>query len=523
MKVLRYVIFWMALCLTFSQGYRILGVFAFQGKSHFIMFEALMKSLAKKGHQIDAITSFHLKKPLVNITELVVIPSQMKLVNNISYDQMRLILTGLPVRTVATLGGNEVCENLRLPEIQKLIHEPSKNPPYDVILMEIFGANCFAVLGHVLNIPIIGVSSSALYPWHNHLIGNPENLAILPNNLLNFINQMNFWQRTYNVLNTIFNKKYFNHLTGYQDEQIKKYVGPNLPSVRELEKSISLILVNSYFPLNGIRPITQAHIEVGGLHVQDDNSKLPPELEKWLDESKDGFIYFSFGSMIKIESFPIHILHIFYKSFGKISPVKVLMKIPNPEELPPGLPKNVRISPWLPQLKILKHRNLKAFITHGGLMGTQEAISCGVPMIGIPLFADQFINIDNYVKKNIAVKLDYENLSEDDMDAALNAILYNSTYRETARLIGQKFLDRPLNPIDTANFWIEYIVKYGKDALRSPAMDLNWWQIELLDVYAFLLLVTIVTIYITTRLILMLLNVFSSNANAKVSRAKKMK
>ncbi|XP_043682852.1 UDP-glucosyltransferase 2-like isoform X3 [Vespula pensylvanica] len=522
MKLLQCVIFWMALCLTFSKGYRILGVFPINVKSHFIMFEVLMKGLAKKGHQIDVISSFPLEKPLVNIIELAVLKSRVTLINNLSYDVMRTNFSNNGLRTIST-NCIITCEHLANPEIQKLIHDPRKDVSYDIILIEIFGANCFAVLGHVLNIPIIGVSSSALYPWHNHLIGNPENLAILPNNLLNFINQMNFWQRTYNVLNTIFNKKYFNHLTGYQDEQIKKYVGPNLPSVRELEKSISLILVNSYFPLNGIRPITQAHIEVGGLHVQDDNSKLPPELEKWLDESKDGFIYFSFGSMIKIESFPIHILHIFYKSFGKISPVKVLMKIPNPEELPPGLPKNVRISPWLPQLKILKHRNLKAFITHGGLMGTQEAISCGVPMIGIPLFADQFINIDNYVKKNIAVKLDYENLSEDDMDAALNAILYNSTYRETARLIGQKFLDRPLNPIDTANFWIEYIVKYGKDALRSPAMDLNWWQIELLDVYAFLLLVTIVTIYITTRLILMLLNVFSSNANAKVSRAKKMK
>lgn len=62
-------------------------------------------------------------------------------------------------------------------------------------------------------------------------------------------------------------------------------------------------------------------------------------------------------------------------------------------------------------------------------MGTQEAISCGVPMIGIPIFADQFANVANYVEKNIAIKLDYENLSQDDLDAALNAILHNSTYR----------------------------------------------------------------------------------------------
>ncbi|KAF7382488.1 hypothetical protein HZH68_015407 [Vespula germanica] len=338
-----------------------------------------------------------------------------------------------------------------------------------MIIRKVFAAHCFAIFGHLFNVPVIGISPPNLYPWYNSFVGNPKNLAILPNNLLPFVSPMNFWQRIYNTVSTAINQIYFNHLTEYQDEQIKKYVGPNLPGVRQLEADISMILVNSYFSLDGIRPLTQAIIEVGGLHVQDDNSKLPP-----------------------------------------ISPVNVLIKIANPEELPPGLPKNIRISSWLPQLKILKHRNVKAFITHGGLLGTQEAISYGVPMIGIPLFSDQFTNIANYVKKNIAVKLDYENLSEDNMDAALNAILYNSTYREAARKLSQQFLDRPLKPIDTANFWIEYIVKYGKDALRSPAMDLNWWQVELLDVYAFLLLTSIVIVYITIHLTLMFLNMILS-------------
>lgn len=72
-----------------------------------------------------------------------------------------------------------------------------------------------------------------------------------------------------------------------------------------------------------------------------------------MNESTSGFFYFSFGSMVKIESFPSKYLKIFYNSLGKIAPVRVLMKIPNPSELPPNLPKNIHILPWIPQVKVL--------------------------------------------------------------------------------------------------------------------------------------------------------------------------
>lgn len=75
------------------------------------------------------------------------------------------------------------------------------------------------------------------------------------------------------------------------------------------------------------------------------------------------------------------------------------------------------------------HKNIKAFITHGGLMGTQEGIYCGVPMIGIPLFIDQFTNVDLYVSNKIAVKMSHREITEEKFDNALNEILYNPIYK----------------------------------------------------------------------------------------------
>ncbi|XP_072749985.1 UDP-glucosyltransferase 2 [Anoplolepis gracilipes] len=499
-------------------GYRILGVFPLHGKSHWVMQEELMKGLAKRGHQVDVVTHFPLKKPIPNYTDISIAGSLPLVVNNISASEISGF-GSFSMAHLAYMAGTQTCQLLNHPKLRELIKNPPQDPPYDVIITELFVAPCYLAFGRHLKIPMVGTVACAFHDWLSEMSGNPLNLAYIPGLFSTYDQHMNFKERLLNVLLSNFISAQIHYYTNEQLEYVKKYFGIDVPFITDLYYDISLYLVNSHHSLHGIRPMTTNVIEVGGLHLKDDDPPSP-EVQKWLDESKDGVIYFTFGSMVRIETFPKELIEQFYTSFKKIAPVRVLMKVAKKEDLLPGLPENVMTQSWFPQISVLKHKNIRAFITHGGGMGTQEAIYCGVPMIGIPLFGDQHINIQNYVNKKVAISLQSINdVTEEKLTSALNKILKDPFYRENAQKLSKLFLDRPVTALNTSIFWVEYVAKYG-NVLQSPAIKLYWWQRHLLDVYAFILAVIVTALCIVLYVLRKLKNLlFGSSVCAKKDSA----
>lgn len=73
-------------------------------------------------------------------------------------------------------------------------------------------------------------------------------------------------------------------------------------------------------------------------------------IEKFINESTHGVIYFSLGSMIKGHTFPQEKKDAFLRAFARL-PQRVLWKWEN--ETMPGKPDNVMIQKWMPQFDIL--------------------------------------------------------------------------------------------------------------------------------------------------------------------------
>lgn len=74
-------------------------------------------------------------------------------------------------------------------------------------------------------------------------------------------------------------------------------------------------------------------------------------------------------------------------------------------------------------LMISDHENVKAFISHAGMLSTTEAAHCGVPMISIPIFGDQFANAGAAKDSGLGVVLNYRDLTKESLLNAINKVL----------------------------------------------------------------------------------------------------
>ncbi|XP_062134229.1 UDP-glycosyltransferase UGT5-like, partial [Drosophila sulfurigaster albostrigata] len=369
------------------------------------------------------------------------------------------------------------------PEVLNLIDAKDKVGKYDLLLAEQFFNEGALFLGHLYQIPIVTIATFGFANYLSPLVGVMTPWSHVPHGWKPYTPHMTLLERIDSVY-TCALEDIVRTIWHYpqQDALLQKHFAhkfDSVPSIKQLERNISAFLLNTYMPLEAPRPVSFNMIQVGGLHIQKPKA-LPTDMQKFLDESKHGVIYFSLGSQVRSADLPPEKLKIFLDVFGSLKQ-RILWKFE--DEKLPNLPANVMVKSWMPQNDILAHPNVKVFIAHGGLFGTQEAVYHGVPVLGMPVYADQYLNIKKGQAAGFALGVDYRTVTEQELRHSLTELLENPKYMDNMKRASKIFRNRPLDAMDEAMFWIDYVIEHrGAPHLVSPGLDLPWYQFYLLDI-----------------------------------------
>ncbi|XP_073275632.1 scopoletin glucosyltransferase-like [Primulina huaijiensis] len=204
----------------------------------------------------------------------------------------------------------------------------------------------------------------------------------------------------------------------FQQVEIESHFSKLLDRVRESDQRSYGVIVNSFYELE---PDYSDHFKkvlgrkawsIGPLLLWNNGDEERAQRGKksaidaqecltWLDSKKpNSVVYMCFGSMGIFTHAQLHETAKGIEASGQDF-IWVTSKgeneDKNEDDIPEGFEertkgKGIIIRGWAPQVMILNHPSIGAFVTHCGWNSMLEAVCAGVPMVTWPLCAEQFFN-----------------------------------------------------------------------------------------------------------------------------------
>lgn len=436
----------------------ILGVFPIPSISHQLVYHSLMKELAGRGHHLTVLTTDEIKTDNPNVTQIVFNEAyaQWNELSKITFENSkRSATTDLP-DAILSIFADIMDHQLSHAEVKRLI-ENKDGRTFDVLIVEMVYFTPMALFAEIYDCPVIGISSLDTSTTIYAMYGNDVNPAIHPNFALPYTHaQLTFTERWKSLKYQLDFLFFYRNAHRTRTQILQHFPVSDFDLEKFVAKRLHLLFLNTSPFLGHIRPLLPNTIQLGFMHIEPAKPLPNGALKTFMDNSKKGVIYMSFGSNVKSIRLGADILGVFVNVFGKLD-YDVVWKFES--EGLPHQPNNVMVSKWLPQSDVLAHPAIKLFITQGGQQSIEEAIDRTVPMIVIPFMIDQASNAKMIVEKGIGQRIDLYSLSETKLMDIINEVL-SPIYKENVRRLKDLIYDQPMTSREKAVWWTEFVIRH---------------------------------------------------------------
>nr|XP_006116827.2 UDP-glucuronosyltransferase 3A2-like [Pelodiscus sinensis] len=358
-----------------------------------------------------------------------------------------------------------------------------KDEKFDITVIDGFNP-CSFLVAEKLDLPFVAVFPGTFA--NGPQAGIPSPLSYVPVFHSHLTDHMDFWCRVKNCLMSLVSIIVENQAQAKFESVIKEhFTAESRTFLSELYLKAELWIYNTDFSLEFARPLLPNTVYIGGLLAKP-SKPLSQELEDFIANSEDGFIIVTLGSMLS--SIPhLEVLQEMNAAFAHLSQ-RVIWRCQYskwPKEL--KLASNVKIADWLPQNDLLGHPMARLLVTHGGMNSLMESIYHGVPVVGIPLFGDQYDNMVRVEAKKMGIALRIDQLTTDIFTRTMKQVIEDKRYKSAAMSLSTIHHSHPLPPDQRLVRWIEHVLRVRGGAHLQPyAFQQSWYQQYLLDVVLFL-------------------------------------
>ncbi|XP_061602188.1 UDP-glucuronosyltransferase 2B17-like [Cololabis saira] len=480
------------LCATAAYGGKVL-VFPLDG-SHWINMKVIIEELHSRGHQVTVIRhndSWYIKETSPLYTSVT-----LDMESGFDEDSMGAFVAHLlevqqgghsswsylkmEIQLAGAINDFNIKMSQALEKIFQTLAQPLLQAKYDLMLTDpaVPGG---VLLAHYLKLPLV-FNVRWTTQGEGHLSIAPSPLSYIPIMGTELSDKMTFFQRVVNVLIFAFGKYQFaQNVAPHYTVLLEKYFGPDA-DYSSMFQAADLWLMRVDFVFEFPRPTMPNVVYMGGFQCKP-AKPLPAHLEEFVQSSGEhGVVIMSLGTLIA--DLPFDLADSIAAAFAKL-PQKVIWRYKG--KRPATMGNNTLLVDWMPQNDLLGHPKVKLFVAHGGTNGVQEALYHGVPILGLPLIFDQRDNLLRIEVRGAGKNIDIFSMNEDIFLKGLQEVLNDPSYRMNMQRLSSLHRDQPMKPLDTALFWIEFVMRHkGAAHLRTESYRLPWYSYYSVDVISFL-------------------------------------
>ncbi|KAJ8711793.1 hypothetical protein PYW08_008747 [Mythimna loreyi] len=350
-------------------------------------------------------------------------------------------------------------KQLEIPEVKSFI---KNNETFDLLLLESW-IRPTLFWTYIYDAPVVSISS--LGPLFNDYInfGGLTHPLLYPTSMQHEVCNLNIWQKIVALYEYWNMHSMYDSLEKEEDAIAKRLFG-DVPPLRKQMEKIEMLLLNIHPVWEGVRPVPRSVVHLGATHLQGWKKKteMTEELLQYLDSCNYGLVYVSLGTNIRPWMLPEQTHRKFVSAFSKMS-FNVLWKWDADIS---DLPYNVKIGRWFPQAELLKHPNVRLFITQCGQQSIDEAIAAAVPVLGLPLAADQWRNAEQVKRHKIGTAIDLQDVDDEEFKNIIEHTMRNESYRINIHHLRTVIFDTPapapvraVDAIDQLDWRLENSIK----------------------------------------------------------------
>ncbi|XP_076005507.1 UDP-glucuronosyltransferase 3A1-like isoform X2 [Genypterus blacodes] len=351
---------------------------------------------------------------------------------------------------------------------------------YDIAIIDAFHP-CSFILARKLGVPYIAFFASSLNGLSS--IGLPSPVSYVPVFRSQLSDHMDLWDRAKNLcfslLAPINQERVWLKFREVAEHHLQSRSPPG--GLDELHRGAELWAFNTDFSLEFPQPLLPYTVLVGGL-LNKPAQPLDQDLEMWISDYEEaGFIIVALGSMVSSVSVD-HLLVEMVAGFSMI-PQGVIWRYDR-KKWPPQLdtPHNLRLMDWLPLNDLLGHSKVSLFVTHGGQSSLLQAVYHAVPVLGIPLFGDQFDNLVRAKAKGLGLSIPPTHMTRELLSTTIHTLIMDTSFKSAAVSLSRIHRSHPVPPSLRLVQWVEHILHSGGGAhLRTVSLTQPWYQGCLLD------------------------------------------